>query len=309
MVLGGFDWTWLFEDSGRNFATVVSAMIAAATASFAMISLVVVLRTYRRSAIDKNTEVALKVEETYRKELATMLACEYLPEYNRTFLPALVKSVAASQWQLLGPASGQSGTERLSQEEFDAIHRLESMLRHFYFALKTLEANPSLKSLLENAEHYLTLFTRDSEERPDLRDYIELYWQTVFKSGMKLQKKEEHKTTFLLNKRLDPTAVHDEEIAKRAFQIRLGRGSGHGQDQKEDLRLAEEELRRECRALRDKTEKDRGAWRREIARVRKSRLLRWLVAVWRGLGNSFLPELADPAPQNLREDQQNRHNP
>lgn len=260
----------LTSDQARNFGTLLSSLVAVIAAIVGFLSLKHVYRTYEKSAMDKSTDVAIKLEETYRVELATMLACEYVPDYNRLFLPALVKANLTTQNQMVEGCKVGTPVESYSEQESLAINQLESMLRYYHFALSVSDANTSLSKLIQHHAYYLGLFTRDCDERADLRDYIERHWPEVFNWGLRLQSQVEVRYHGCLS---DPLAVHWEEIAKRAFEIYIARlVDGKQGSEVDDWNAAESQLREGVERMLASTQTHRAALRQELARRRDGRV-------------------------------------
>ncbi len=276
-----FDWHWLFTQEAQDYAKIVGAVIPAASALLAVATLVHGLRIYHKSVLDKNTDISLKIEESYRKELGTLLACEYMPEYNRSFLPALNKSILACQRRLLDSESVDYCLEEsFTKEESQAIDRIESMLRHFFHASITAEANKSVRSLLELHRYYLALFVRGEQPnaaRADLRDYIQVYWPAVFEWGLALQHDRPWYRRW--QDRSDPLAVHRESVEQRAFELHVIRAaSGNAGSPDVDWREAETELRSRVKELLATTEARRSDFRKAMTEIRNEERLqsRWI---------------------------------
>lgn len=155
------DWTTIESMLGKwpasvlDWATLVGVIVAAPWA----------IVTFRRSNRIKAAEIILALEASYKEHIDTLLQIEYLDEYIKIFKPALERML--------------SGAPSLTPQQSKAIDKLERVLRYFFSCVHVRRLRVDSSALAPMCAWYLRVMC-DSQERPELREYIRRYWPAVF---------------------------------------------------------------------------------------------------------------------------------
>lgn len=126
--------------------------------------------TFRSNTRATHADLLLKLEESYRSQLPTLLRLEYLRVYEHEFVEALRRANKSAD--AAGDGIGYTNAESA------AIDALEAALRHFLLAAHLRKLGVARRAIDNTHAYYLRMFVNDDHQ--DLAVYLRRYWATVY---------------------------------------------------------------------------------------------------------------------------------
>lgn len=128
------------------------------------------LHSFSRNNRIKAAELMLAAEKEYAQHIDVLLSIENMTSYNGFWRGAL--------------SEASKGSPSLAPLQIENINKLEAALRHLFVSNSIRSLGVDAKSMGKLHAWYLNVLVTDASNgklrRPEMREYIKLYWPTVY---------------------------------------------------------------------------------------------------------------------------------